>query len=154
MTRRGEWEVQLMLLLQGDSGVLLLLLVVLLAALLLLPWRHAPSRADFSPLLLQLGLARYTCGGKRILLWHDGDGGGGTELEGRRCGNDRCGFAHSSDAGGGGATSKGKHSTGSGLVEVVVVLLLLLDTTSKGEGSRRLSRVRAGGEVKVGRRMR
>lgn len=73
----------LLLLLLGSDGVL---------AMILLPWRHTSSRADFSPLLLQLGLARYTCGGKRILLWHDGTcGGGGTELEGRRGGNDRCG---------------------------------------------------------------
>lgn len=63
-------------------------------AMILLPWRHTSSCADFSPLLLQLGLARYTCGGKRILLGHDGAcgaGGSGTELEGRSGGNDRCG---------------------------------------------------------------
>lgn len=85
----GELLLLLLLLQQGDSDVLLLLVVVvILQALLLLPWRHTSSCADFSSLLLQLGLARYTCGGKRILLWHDG-GGGGTELEGRRCGNDR-----------------------------------------------------------------
>lgn len=100
----GKLMLLMLLLLLQDSGVLLLFV-----SLVVLPWRHTSSRADFPPLLLQLGLARYTCGGKRILLWHDGGGGGGTELEGRRGGNDRCG---------------------------------------------RLSRVRAGGEVEVGRRMR
>lgn len=71
-----------MLLLPGGTGDAV-------GVMILLPRRHASSGADFSPLLLQLGLARYTCGGKRILLGrHDG---GGTELEGRCGGNDRCG---------------------------------------------------------------
>lgn len=76
-------QILLILLLLLGSGDVVALTVILL------PWRHTSSCADFSPLLLQLGLARYTCGGKRILLGHGG--GGSAELEGRRGGNDRCG---------------------------------------------------------------
>lgn len=137
------WLLPLLLLDSGDDVL----------AMILLPWRHTSSCADFSPLLLQLGLARYTCGGKRILLGHDGAcgaGGSGTELEGRSGGNDRCGFAHSSEAGGGPSGAKGEHSTGRG--HLLVMLLLL--ATSKGEGSRRLACIRSGGKVEAWRRMR
>lgn len=51
-----------LLLVQDSGGVLAAM------TLLLLPGRHTSAGADFSPLLLQLGLARHTCGA----VWDEG----------------------------------------------------------------------------------